>query len=206
MVAAGVEEATAAEAGGFIFERADAGDDSEAILAAIKVTPGDDSGGEGEVMAAGFVGDPEVDAGLFPFGAVRADAASSCAYLGEEMGEFMAESSIDFVGAEKEESRIEGDDCGGKLGGACGAAHLGIPADFKAISESGLTRFVEESFGDWFPIDFWGEWRGSLGGLRGDWRGLRVEVERQIELHERDKLSRKAWKSLGRLFWGKWGD
>jgi len=122
-------------------------------------------------MAARFVGDPEVDAGLSPFGAVRADAAASCAYLGEEMGEFMAEGSIDFGGAEKEESRIDGDECGGKLGGACGAAHLGIPADFKAISESGLTRVNEEIFSDFFPINCGDVWRGNFEGQGGDWSG-----------------------------------
>ena len=130
---------------------------------------------------------------------MRADASSSDAYLGEEMGELMAEGSIDFVCAEKEESRIESDECGGKLGGACGAPHQGIPANFKAISESGLPCMDEEIFGDFFPIHFGGDWRGSFGEMGGDWSGAWVEVERQIQLHGRDNLSRKKAMSFGRL-------
>jgi hypothetical protein len=53
---------------------------------------------EGKIMTALLVCDSQIDTRLPPFGAVRQNSASPGAKLSQNMGEFMAQSAIDFGG------------------------------------------------------------------------------------------------------------
>lgn len=50
-----------------------------------------------EIVAALFVGQPEVAAGARPLGSVRCDAAASGAVMREEVREFVAERAVHFA-------------------------------------------------------------------------------------------------------------
>jgi len=100
-----------------------------AVRAAIDKTPGDFSPGQREIVAALFVGQSEIPAGLLPLGAVRRDAAPSDPMVREEVGEFVAQGAVNFVGAKFVEARVERDQRFSRVGRARGAAHARIPSD-----------------------------------------------------------------------------
>jgi hypothetical protein len=83
-------------------------------------------------VAARFVGNPEIAAGLSPAGAVRRDAASAAAKLSKEMGQLVTKSAIDFGGAMIAQKRIQRDQVAARIGAAGGAGKARIPfhADF----------------------------------------------------------------------------
>lgn len=71
-------------------------------------------------MAAGFVGEAEIAAGLFPFRAMRGDATVGGAGLGHEVGEFVAEGAVHFLLANEREGGIQDERTvavGGEAGG-----------------------------------------------------------------------------------------
>ena len=106
-----------------------------AVRAAIDKTPGDFSPGQRQIVAALFVGQPEIPAGLLPLGAVRGDAAPSDPMVREQMGEFVAQGAVNFVGAKFVEARVERDQRFSGVGRARGAAHARIPSDLDAACQ-----------------------------------------------------------------------
>ena len=78
-------------------------------------------------MASRFIGNAEVAAGAAPLGAVRRDATTAGAELGEQMGELMAKRAINFRGVVLPKARIERDQIPARIGPAGGAEKAGIP-------------------------------------------------------------------------------
>jgi len=106
-----------------------------AVRAAIDKTPGDFSPGQRQIVAALFVGQSEIPAGLLPLGAVRRDAAASDPMMREEVGEFVAQGAVDFVGAKFVEARIQCDQRFSRIGRSRGAAHARIPSNLDAARQ-----------------------------------------------------------------------
>lgn len=128
VVTAAVVGAAAGEARNAAAEGADAADVLLAGGATVKVPGADLAAREGKVVAALFIGEAEVDAGLLPFGAVGRDAAAACAVVRQEVGEFVAEGFVDFGVAEREELRVQCDELLPVVGETGGGAHAGVPA------------------------------------------------------------------------------
>ena len=80
-------------------------------------------------MRALLVREAEVTASLLPLGAVRLDAALPGPVVREQMGELMAESSVDFRSAELREARVQRDEAFRPIRHPCRATHPCVPAD-----------------------------------------------------------------------------
>ncbi len=172
--------AAAGEAGGFAAEGADAFQFLRAGEAAVEMAGLHLAAGQREGVAALFIVQAEVAAGLLPFGAVRGDAAASGAEVREEMRELVAQRAIHFVGTEIAEARIEGDERLAGERGAGGAAHARVPADADAFGKSGAMMGEKELAGALF------ESGGAIGSGCRLWRcepgTWSEEIGKEIEL------------------------
>ena len=68
-----------------------------AMWTAVKITPGTLTDWERQIMTAVLVANSEITASLPPFNAMRQNPAPTSAELGKEMGQLVAQSSIDFA-------------------------------------------------------------------------------------------------------------
>ncbi len=125
----------AAQAGGSASEGTDAFEFGFAVGAEVDVFDGDLASWQGEVVAAGFIGETEVGTGALPLRAMGGDAAFTDAVLGNEVGQFVEERTFDLVGSEGLELGIEENDGELWVGKAGGAPHPGVPENAQAIGE-----------------------------------------------------------------------
>lgn len=144
--------AATGEAGDAAAHRADSRDLESAGGAAVKMAAGDLAARKGEVVAAGFIEEAEVAAGLPPLGAVGLDAPPG-AGSGDEVGEFVAQGAVDLGFAEGADAGIEGDAGVAVVGEAGGGAHAGIPKDLHAIGEAVAADGAKEIAGALQPVD-----------------------------------------------------
>ncbi len=105
--AAAVEVAAAGEAGGGAPERAGAGKLAPAMRAEVKIAARPPGGGEGKIVTALFIRDPEIGAGAAPFHSMRRESPAPGAGLREEMRQFVAQSAIDLRFAMRAKTAIE---------------------------------------------------------------------------------------------------
>jgi hypothetical protein len=98
-----------------------------AASATIQKTPRPLFHGKGQGMAARFAGDAEIAAGAFPFRTVRRNPPAPGAKLGQQMGEFVAQSALDFSGVVLAEARIQRDKVTVRIRPAGGAEEPGVP-------------------------------------------------------------------------------
>jgi hypothetical protein len=143
VTASGVS-ATAFDARGGFAQRLHAGELGAARGAFIKVAPDGSASRERKVMRALLVREAEVTASLLPLGAVGLDAALPGPVVREQMGELMAESSIDFRSAELREARVQRDEAFRPIRHPCRAPHPRIPADPDTCGQCGRTRRSEQ--------------------------------------------------------------
>lgn len=92
-----IEFSAAIQAGDRAPDSTDPGKRFSAAGALVKVTAGAALHRKRQRMRARFVADPQITAGLAPFGTVRRETAAARAKLGEEMREFVAQGAIDFA-------------------------------------------------------------------------------------------------------------
>src|SRR5205814_1603117 len=107
--------------------------DAGKILAASGTTIKEPAGAlfdrEREGVAARFIGDAEVAAGLAPGGAMRWNAPPAGAELGQQMGKLMAHGAIDLGRVVLAQARVQRDQVAARIGPACRAEEPRIPFD-----------------------------------------------------------------------------
>jgi hypothetical protein len=130
-----VEFTAAIETGDGAFERPDAGK----ILAASGTTIKEPAGAlldrEREGMAARFIGDAQVAAGLSPSGAVWGNTQPAGAELGEQMGQLMAQGAINLGRVVLAQARIQRDQVAPGIGPARRAEESCVPFDMDFAGE-----------------------------------------------------------------------
>ena len=105
-----------------------------AIRAFIVKTPGAPADQEGQIVAARFIRDREIAAGLTPFLAVRQNAPTARAELGKQMGQLMPKRALELFRSVLDQSRIERDQGTTGIGPAGAGLQTRIPfhLDFSA--------------------------------------------------------------------------
>jgi hypothetical protein len=98
MVFSSIVFAAAFDAGGRLAERLHARHNRRTLGAGVKKFARDAAAFEGELMAARFVGNPQVSTGLAPLLPMGLDATAADAVMGEQMGEFVAERALNLGG------------------------------------------------------------------------------------------------------------
>ena len=121
--------AAAGETGDDAAEAADAREIAAATGTAVEVTADSSADEGGEIVAAHLIGDAEIAAGLFPFGAMRKNAAAAGAKLGEEMGQLVAQRPLDFAAGVADEEWIERDQPAARVGPAGAGLQARVPFD-----------------------------------------------------------------------------
>ena len=109
-VAPAIVTAAAGEAGGFSAQWAHAAQFHGAVRAAVEMAGADLPTREREVVAALFIREAEVAAGLLPLASVGCNAAASGAVMREQVGEFVPQRAVDFSVAEIAETGVEIDE------------------------------------------------------------------------------------------------
>lgn len=95
------------------------------------------SAGKGEAMGCGFAWDSEIVAGFLPFRTVGVDFRATGAFVGDEVGEFVAQGALDFIGGNFVQTRVEFDQGTGPKSATGAGSHAGIPRNDDAGGENG---------------------------------------------------------------------
>src|SRR6185369_909760 len=95
IIAPAVERTAAGETRGGATQRAGSWKNAPAIWTEIEVPASLPSDREGEIVAARFIGNPQICAGTVPIMAMRRDPATACARLRQQVSEFMAQRAVD---------------------------------------------------------------------------------------------------------------
>jgi hypothetical protein len=98
-------------------------------------------------MAGAFARNAQVTTGRPPFAAMRKNAAAAGAMLGQKMGEFVAQSALDFFDTEFLQHGIEHDASAAWLGATDRRAHARVPLDAQARGQSWRADFAQEGDG-----------------------------------------------------------
>jgi hypothetical protein len=144
VVASVIVFAAAGEAGFATAEGAHAGDFGAAGGADVEQFTGDSFAAEGELVAAGFVDQAQVGAGLFPFRTVGGDALEWKAGLGDEVGQLVPEGAINFSFANEGKRGVENDAMLGMGSEASGGPQSGRPPDSDPSTQLRAGRRLEE--------------------------------------------------------------
>jgi hypothetical protein len=102
---------------------------------------------EGKRVAALLVVQSKVAARLPPLSTVWGDAAATCAEMREQVCKLVSQRAIHLGLAELAQPRIQGDQHGARMRGACRAAHSRIPAHLHPRGQSIATEHTEETAG-----------------------------------------------------------
>gem|GEM_PF-5192400 len=122
-----VEFPAAFEARDRALDWAHAGKFLSATRAFVKVATRAPLDRKGQGMRPRFVSDPQVPARFSPFDSMRRDAAATGAELGEQMGQFVPQSTVDLCRAMFAQTRIQRDKFPAMIRASCGAEKPGIP-------------------------------------------------------------------------------
>ncbi len=91
--------------------------------------------GKGEIVAARFIANPEIAAGLPPGDAMRRDSPARRAKLREQMRQFMAQRPIDFIRAVVPQTRVQGNNVAPRIRPAGRAEEARVPFHVKGASK-----------------------------------------------------------------------
>lgn len=130
-----------------MLERLHAGDFDFARGAPVVMPTRDGTAREGQIVRPLFVGKAEVHARATPLGAVRRDPSPACAFVCEQVREFVTQRPVDLVVAECAQAWIQSHQCATGKSDAGGAAHAGIPLDADALPECRGARSVQQRAG-----------------------------------------------------------
>jgi len=96
--------------------------------------------GKGEGMAACFVDEPKIAAGLLPFRTVWSDPASADSMVRQQMRQLVAKRAFDLCIPKRGESRIEYDERLCRVSHPGRAAHPRIPPDDDSLGQRCIRR------------------------------------------------------------------
>jgi hypothetical protein len=119
--------AAAGQAGDGAPEAPDSREIPLTIRALVVKTPGAPADQEGQIVAARFIRDREIAAGLAPLWAVRQNAPPTRAELGQQMGQLMPQRALELFCAVLHQSRIERDQGTTGIGPAGAGLQTRIP-------------------------------------------------------------------------------
>src|SRR4051812_8359637 len=103
-------------------------------------------------VAALLISQPEVTAGLLPLGAMCRNAPPPGPEMGQQMGEFMTQSAVHFVGTELPQAWIESDQRLAGQSRSRGAAHARIPTNTNPGGEGVALQVAEKMTGVSFEV------------------------------------------------------
>ena len=146
MVFSVVVPATAFDAGDAAFHCVHARESGAAFAAGVEISSFEADALEREIVATGLVGDAQIAAGLAPLDAVRRDVPAAGTMLGEKVGEFMPQGSLNLERRDFNEFRIEGDRLGPPAGETCGGPQPGVPFDGDLLRTSGRAQKLVAEF------------------------------------------------------------
>ncbi len=135
---------TAGQTGRFAFEGADPGQFGAAGRTLVKVGTADVAFGKREVVAATFIWEAKVNAGLAPLGAMGGNAPTAHPRMGNQMGQFMAQRPVHLFGAKTDEARIERHQYPRGIRHASRTPHPAVPSDLKFLSKNRAADFSKE--------------------------------------------------------------
>lgn len=147
------------------------------IRAAIGMLPRHGTAGQRQFVATLFVHEAEVDTRLAPFRAMGGNPSASGAMMRKKMREFVAESPIDLAVAEFFQPGIKHHQCPGRIGVACGAPHLRIPAHLHTAGQIRITGGTQQ-----LPRGFLERRADGWGRRRERWLKSCPELREEVEL------------------------
>ena len=129
MVFSFVVPSAAFKTGDAAFHRVHACECGAAFATGVKVFSLETDAFQREIVASGFVWDPQVAAGLAPLGAMGRNVPASGTMLGEKVSKLMTQGSLNFGRRDFDQFRIEGNRLGSPASEASGRPEPGFPFD-----------------------------------------------------------------------------